>query len=93
MPVPFLQTSLSSHFRCEGIAVGTFNLRGIGFMRSDIDLGQCAVILTLAVMDTLLYGTADATVGLLLHFGFTSLSGLEILYPAVLEFIRAHAAK
>ena len=63
MPVPFLQTSLSSHFRCEGIAVGTFNLRGIGFMRSDIDLGQCAVILTLAVMDTLLYGTADATVG------------------------------
>ena len=59
----------------EGLAVGTLVHGGVHLMGAHQDLVQGAVVLTLAVVGTLLDGTLDRLVGIAIHNEFLLVIG------------------
>ena len=70
----------------EGFAVGTLDFGRIGFMGTDLNLIQCAVIFALGVMSTVVDSTSDGFV-LVGHHKNSSFMARRTAFTCVTEVV------
>ena len=70
-------------FYCKGLAVGTLLLSWVGFVGTNLNFTQRAVVLACCVVFALLYSTFDTLVNLSVHNNYLLNEEMIVVHPVV----------